>query len=238
MIRGDPRDPGATAGAAAFFDWGRREVAEIRAWAEGHQQPFGGGSALDFGCGPGRIVQALAPDFDRVVGVDVAESMLARARYYNRFGTRCEYLLNRTDNLGQFPDEAFRFVYSNHVLQHLPEPATLRYLGELVRVLAPGGLLIVQEHGGIQNPLLRSLPRPWVEAIYNRSRTGARPLYDGGKPRWEVHWIPPAAVTRHLERRGARVLEARRDPVPEGRMVSWWYYATRGASGTGAGPSA
>ena len=36
--------------------------------------------ALDFGCGVGRLTQALAPHFDKAVGVDIAPSMLKLAQ--------------------------------------------------------------------------------------------------------------------------------------------------------------
>src|SRR4051812_37482864 len=42
--------------------------------------PQGKDLALDFGCGPGRLVGALKSRFSRVVGVDVSPAMLAAAR--------------------------------------------------------------------------------------------------------------------------------------------------------------
>src|SRR5262245_19348484 len=51
--------------------------------------------ALDFGCGVGRITRALAEYFDEVVGVDVASSMIERARALNADRPRCRFVLNR-----------------------------------------------------------------------------------------------------------------------------------------------
>jgi 2-polyprenyl-3-methyl-5-hydroxy-6-metoxy-1,4-benzoquinol methylase len=41
-------------------------------------------SVLDFGCGVGRVLLPLAERCDRVVGVDVSETMLAEAREHCR----------------------------------------------------------------------------------------------------------------------------------------------------------
>ena len=57
------------------------------------------GAALDFGCGVGRLTQALCRRFDRVDGVDIAPSMIRGAERFNRFGDRCRYHLNARDDL-------------------------------------------------------------------------------------------------------------------------------------------
>jgi SAM-dependent methyltransferase len=100
--------------------------------------------ALDFGCGVGRVTQGLARHFERCDGVDVAASMLERARALNALGERCVFTQNAAPDLALYPDESFDLVYSGYVLQHLPPESARRYLGELVRVLAKGGLLFVQ----------------------------------------------------------------------------------------------
>ncbi len=47
--------------------------------------------ALDFGCGVGRLTQALARHFNIVDGVDIAPSMIELANQFNRSGGRCRY---------------------------------------------------------------------------------------------------------------------------------------------------
>lgn len=100
--------------------------------------------ALDFGCGAGRLTQAMAPHFARCDGVDISESMLALARRHNRHPDRCTYHLNAAPDLALFEDRSFDFVYSTLVLQHMEPRYSTRYMRELVRVLAPGGLLVFQ----------------------------------------------------------------------------------------------
>jgi 2-polyprenyl-3-methyl-5-hydroxy-6-metoxy-1,4-benzoquinol methylase len=93
------------------------------------------GSALDFGCGVGRLTQALADHFDEVWGVDIASSMIEGARRLDRSGGRCRYLVNGRPRVVR--DASFGFILSLIVLQHL-EPEYIRsYLREFIRLLAP-----------------------------------------------------------------------------------------------------
>src|SRR5687767_12790864 len=58
--------------------------------------------ALDFGCGVGRVTQALTRMAGDVVGIDIAPAMVARAREANRHGARCRYVVNDRDDLRAF----------------------------------------------------------------------------------------------------------------------------------------
>jgi ubiquinone/menaquinone biosynthesis C-methylase UbiE len=75
--------------------------------------------ALDFGCGVGRLAQALLPRFERVDGVDIAPSMLELAARYNKDPARCVFHLNERADLALFPDRSFTFIYTSLVLQHV-----------------------------------------------------------------------------------------------------------------------
>lgn len=109
------------------------------------------GNALDFGCGVGRLTQALARAFDHATGVDIAPSMIEKAQTLNAAGERCRYVLNDRDDLTRFADDTFDFVYSNITLQHMEQRYSTRYIGEFVRVARPGGAIVFQ---------VPSAPRP------------------------------------------------------------------------------
>jgi SAM-dependent methyltransferase len=129
---------------AEFFRTGEDDIARLFATAAARGWPIGTRRALDFGCGAGRLAQALAARFEHVDGVDISASMLEVARARNRFGARCEYHHNTGPSLDRFVTGAFDFVGSFLTLQHIPPAFARRYLAELVRVLAPGGLLVLQ----------------------------------------------------------------------------------------------
>src|SRR6185436_6046223 len=66
---------------ATFFASGEDDVAELFALVREHlAADFAPRSALDFGCGVGRLARALAKRVERVVGLDVAPAMLVLAR--------------------------------------------------------------------------------------------------------------------------------------------------------------
>lgn len=128
----------------AFFDLGRREVDGALAELERQGLSPGRHRALDFGCGVGRLSQALAHHVDEVIGVDIASSMLAKARELDRSKGRVMFVLNQRPDLNDVSTGSVDIVYSSLVLQHMPPELARGYLREFVRVLAPGGVAIFQ----------------------------------------------------------------------------------------------
>jgi ubiquinone/menaquinone biosynthesis C-methylase UbiE len=128
-----------------FFATGPQEVDGLmnRAAQLGHPQQRR--RALDFGCGLGRVTRALADHFEECVGVDISEGMVKGARELNENVAGVSFLVNRAADLSVFADGSFDFVYSNIVLQHVPDRRAIEsYIAEFCRVLRPGGLLIFQ----------------------------------------------------------------------------------------------
>ena len=126
-----------------FYATGRTEIANALATLD----ELGidpSGRALDFGCGAGRLTQALGALFDDVVGVDVAPAMIEIAEEHNRLGDRCTYVLNQAEDLSVFPDSQFDFVYSNIVLQHVGTKLAMGYITEFLRVAKPGSIVMFQ----------------------------------------------------------------------------------------------
>ncbi len=126
-----------------FFATGEAEVAEVLETAERLDLPKARRRALDFGCGAGRLTRALARRFETAVGVDIAEGMVATARRLNEDVPGAEFRVNTRPDLSQFEDGEFDFAYTSLVLQHIPSRGLIEgYLSELLRVTAPGGLLV------------------------------------------------------------------------------------------------
>jgi len=102
------------------------------------------GSALDFGCGVGRLSHALAVHMQEVTGIDVSPTMIEIGRHLNFSGDRVRFLLNQQDDLEVVGDARFDLINSQITLQHVPPEATRKYLAEFMRILKPGGLLVFQ----------------------------------------------------------------------------------------------
>jgi SAM-dependent methyltransferase len=139
-----------------FFASGVRHVTGLMKTAERLGLPKRRETALDFGCGLGRLTRALAEHFDSCVGVDISEAMVSQARAWHRDCPSCHFEVNTSGHLQAFGDASFDFVCSRYVLQHLPSNQHVRtYLHEFLRVLRPGGLAVFQLPRRV--PLLRRI---------------------------------------------------------------------------------
>ncbi|MEA2478108.1 MAG: hypothetical protein QOJ07_30 [Thermoleophilaceae bacterium] len=94
------------------------------------------GSALDLGCGDGRLTPELRAR--RIVGADVSDVALARA---GRRLTELDVELVRLtpERALPFADNSFDLVLCTETIEHVVDVQTL--LSEVRRVLAPGGRL-------------------------------------------------------------------------------------------------
>ncbi|MET0447396.1 MAG: class I SAM-dependent methyltransferase, partial [Aeromicrobium sp.] len=131
-------------------------------------------AALDFGCGAGRLTQALARRFDRADGVDIAASMIALAEEHNPDSSRAVFHLNERADLSLFEDASFDLVLSVVVLQHMNNSLKESYLREFFRVLRPGGvaLFTVPSHADLSvSGLARRMPNA-LQNVYRRRRHG------------------------------------------------------------------
>jgi SAM-dependent methyltransferase len=98
-----------------------------------------GREVLDAGCGVGYGAAFLAEHARRVVGVDRDEDAIG---YGRRRYARPNLELRVGDLLDlDLPDDAFDAVCSFETIEHLPDLE--RYLGEMARVLRPGGTYLV-----------------------------------------------------------------------------------------------
>jgi 2-polyprenyl-3-methyl-5-hydroxy-6-metoxy-1,4-benzoquinol methylase len=123
-----------------FLATGRHEVDVVLNRLEDLGVSVHRGRALDFGCGVGRLTQALAERFETCDGVDLAASMIEQAQTHNRDPGRVHFHLNHRTDLRLFEDDSFDFVLSLIVLQHMEPLYISAYLREFIRVLRPGGI--------------------------------------------------------------------------------------------------
>jgi phosphatidylethanolamine/phosphatidyl-N-methylethanolamine N-methyltransferase len=133
-----------------FFDWalgpGRRR-------AVGRLPIAPGDRVLEVGVGTG-LSLPLYPRDCHVTGIDISEAMLEKA--VERLDTihRDDVVLRRMDARAlQFPAGYFDHVLAPYLVSVVPEPE--RVMAEMHRVCRPGGHVVVVNHFGSSNPLLR-----------------------------------------------------------------------------------
>lgn len=209
-----------------FFATGQAEIAALFDDLATRGLPMQHGRALDFGCGVGRLTQALATRFDRVDGVDIAESMVAAARRFNRHGDRCIYHVNERADLSLFADGVFDLIYSRITLQHIPPEFTRLYITEFARVLSPGGVAVLHIPDGM-TPLREAvfriaMTRRRLARRLGAPRRRAAGVHDGSSAdgplperKHEMYFLPQRVVTQLLAKQGL-ALAATEEGVNDG----------------------
>jgi ubiquinone/menaquinone biosynthesis C-methylase UbiE len=222
----------------AFFGTGRDDVCRFIADLRRIVPTAGRDRVLDFGCGVGRITRALADHFESVDGVDVASSMIARARELNRNQHRCHFRVNRAVDLNCFTTATFDVVYTRLVLQHLTPPVVSSYLREFLRVLKPDGALMFQLPGivavdpeqafcdapVIGNALKRHVPRTIVR-LYRRFKY--RVVLRYSLARMEMFGMDRETVESLIASAGGRLLEVHPDQSHGTEHPGFEYWVTR-----------
>lgn len=105
-------------------------------------------SALEIGCGPGRLIRAMSRHFTEIHGVDISDEMIRLAGQYLSDIPHAHVHVTPDSSLSMFAGSSFDFVYSYIVFQHIPDrEVVLNYLRESGRVLKPSGILRCQLRG-------------------------------------------------------------------------------------------
>jgi SAM-dependent methyltransferase len=140
-------------------DWGREHVLDAVMLSRIAGRGFR--TALDVGCGEGRFCRMLRGQSINVIGIDSTVALLEQARRRDPQG---DYRLSKAEQLA-FDDGSFDLVVSYLTLIDIADFRTA--IGEMVRVLRPGGTLLIAN----MSNLASCNPKGWV-----RDGNG-RPLY-------------------------------------------------------------
>ena len=175
-----------------------------------------GQAVLDIATGTGELIigarRALAAT-GNAVGLDFCGAMLEEGRRKVRpsNGGHVAWVQGRAETL-PFRTAAFDCVTLGFALRHFED--LVAALREMVRVLRPGGRVVVVEwtrpDAAIPRALflgyVRWLVPPLVRLMSGDSRVGERAAY---LPRSIARFMPGAALGRHLEAAGLYVLDVR-----------------------------
>lgn len=113
-------------------------LSRLEAWAQRSAL-----DVLDVGCGTGFLALLLAQLGHRVVGVDIADEMLERARAKAAEANAHVRFEHGDAERLLFEHSAFDLIVERHLIWTLPDPAAA--LVEWSRVLRPGGQLVLVE---------------------------------------------------------------------------------------------
>jgi SAM-dependent methyltransferase len=204
----------------AFFASGVSEGDRAMAYLDRWCPNLARGAVLDFGCGVGRVTQALRSHFADAVGVDVAASMVETARRFDVDGA-CTFRDNDRTDLTGFADGAFDLIFSTMVFQHMTPALTAGYLREFRRVVRPAGALLFTMTTGPaptwRGRVWRLLPRPLMNAY--------KQWHDGYGAAMEMHGIPEADMGALLSSLGFQVVATQASPVARPDWLATEYLA-------------
>ena len=171
------------AGRTPFSEWFELnwEISN-RYWAEFLNRRAPGRRLLECGGATGRLPVLLAKDGWDCTLVDITQEgpLLGRARFEQ---AQQKGWFVRGDVFAlPFPDETFDVVYSNGLLDVLPDIGT--GIREMTRVLRPGGLFVAAS-----NPRRLS-----VQTVFERVLAWAARMRRLIRPRRDLRYRPPAAA--------------------------------------------
>jgi len=149
---------------------------------------------LEVGCGTGLLLLRISGFARRAQGVDLSPGMLAHAR-----GRGLDVVLGSATEL-PFPDESFDVACSFKVLPHVRD--IRRALGEMARVVRPGGFVIAEFY----NPFsIRGLAKRLGPAGAISAATKEDAVFTRFDAPWDVPSLAPPSL-RLVASRGARIV--------------------------------
>lgn len=147
-----------------------------------------GQSILEVGVGTGLLLP-LYPRGCQVVGIDLSEAMLAKARQRVRDLELDNVELSAMDaGAMQFPDSSFDIVMAAYVVTAVPDHRKL--LAEMIRVCRPGGHLVMLNHLTSNVPVVAAVERmisPLCTYIGFRTDLSLDNVLDGQPLSVELH---------------------------------------------------
>jgi len=176
--------------------------------------PKPGQTLLDAGCGYCFHAIRLAKSGLRVMALDFSDAALTRgAQTVKRAGMEDRIELRQGDLLKlPFSDATFDFVHSWGVLMHVPRLEDA--LGELIRVLKPGGKLVVMENNvrslHVQAEKLARLAKLLLRRRVNERKStprGTEEWFGNGSGRLMLRIQDIDFLVRFCEERGLRLAD-------------------------------
>ncbi len=215
----DPNKKGGLWSHDEFFATGEFEISNLFNDLQKLGITFNTSTALDFGCGVGRLSRALSSRFIEVIGVDISSSMLKEATATNEHLPNIKFLRIDGSTLSQLADNSIDFVYSNISLQHSPRRIQIAAIQEFLRVLKPRGIAVFHAPTFERKNLISLLHRILPTRILNLGRI----ILHGYNRVMEMHPLDQRDVKRILVANRAKLLHQERSPCAGDAFISYRY---------------
>lgn len=157
---------------------------------------------LDIGCGNGHLLFQLKTKFDNLIGLEFSSRRLKQAEI-NLADLSFTPVLGTAENMGTINSNSINCIVSADTIEHIPN--VYEATAELLRVLQPGGFLIINTPNiaFIKKRLLLLLGR-FPSTSQSNEGLGSDILFDGG----HLHYFTFRSLKLLLKRAGFQVEEA------------------------------
>jgi ubiquinone/menaquinone biosynthesis C-methylase UbiE len=200
----DTRTPGTLIAHRRSHDifgaifWGGRRRGALT-WLAAESGARAGDAVLDVGCGSGdftRVMAAAVAPGGTAQGVDPSEEAILNAQRLTRL-PNCRFSDGIAESLDA-PDRSYDVVVSSLMIHHLPEALRPQAIGEMFRVLRPGGSVLIAEFrppssrigrrliGGLHSPAMAENRIDLLEPMVRE--TGFEQLRSGDLRPW-THYV-------------------------------------------------
>lgn len=220
----EPKMKGGKWNQDDFFKTGENEIHSVLSKTERLDVTINKNIALDFGCGVGRLSRALSSRFDKVVGVDISNTMLHEAKKINHEIKNIEFIHNTAKDLKIIPSNSVDFIYSNMVLQHMPRDRQISYLEEFCRILATEGVIAIQTPSKHK---LNSLKSFMHMLLGNNVLNIFRKFKYGSDSIMEVHTLSKKAVIKLFKSQNLGIQNIERYDSAGSTFESYMYIAKK-----------
>ena len=160
-----------------------------------------GTNVLDVGCGIGGSSRILAKVYEfEVTGITISPKQVQRATELTPQGVTAKFQVDDALALS-FPDNSFDVVWSIEAGPHMPDKA--KYSSEMMRVLKPGGILVVADWNQRddrqkplnywEKPVMRQLLDQWSHPAFSSIEGFSEQIAETGLVEGEVataDWTP------------------------------------------------
>ena len=168
-------------------------VHEMVKWGGLDKLPAGT-TVLDVGCGIGGSSRILAKDYGfETTGITISPKQVQRAQQLTPPEVTAKFQVDDALNLS-FPDNSFDVVWSIEAGPHMPDK--VKYAEEMMRVLKPGGILVVADWNQRddrqkplnfwEKPVMRQLLDQWSHPSFSSIEGFSEQIADTGLVEGEV----------------------------------------------------